>query len=78
MIVTSTGIVNGIIEDKYGKHGSQFNENPSRWFWRIRTRSRLQAAFHGFTGQRQTLRVMSFWKTRARPPHILSRVRTAV
>ncbi len=27
MIVTSTGIVNGIIEDKYGKHGSQFNEN---------------------------------------------------
>lgn len=27
MIVTSTGIVNGIIEDKYGKRGSQFNEN---------------------------------------------------
>ena len=26
MIVTSTGIVNGIIEDKYGKRGDQFNE----------------------------------------------------
>ncbi len=27
MKVTSTGIVNGIIEDKYGKFGTQFNEN---------------------------------------------------
>lgn len=27
MKVTSTGIVNGIIDPKYGKHGSQFNEN---------------------------------------------------
>lgn len=27
MIVTSTGIIDGIIEDKYGKRGSQFNEN---------------------------------------------------
>ncbi len=27
MVVTSTGIVNGVIEDKYGKHGNQFNEN---------------------------------------------------
>lgn len=27
MIVTSTGIVNGVIDDKYGKRGSQFNEN---------------------------------------------------
>lgn len=27
MIVTSTGIVNGIIEDKYGKHGKEVNEN---------------------------------------------------
>jgi Raf kinase inhibitor-like YbhB/YbcL family protein len=27
MIVTSTGIKNGIIDDKYGKRGSQFNEN---------------------------------------------------
>ncbi len=25
MLVTSSGIVNGIIEDKYGKHGTQFN-----------------------------------------------------
>lgn len=27
MIVTSTGIVNGIIDPKYGKHGEAFNEN---------------------------------------------------
>jgi Raf kinase inhibitor-like YbhB/YbcL family protein len=27
MIVTSTGITNGIIDDKYGKRGTQFNEN---------------------------------------------------
>ena len=27
MVVTSKGIVNGVIEDKYGKHGSHFNEN---------------------------------------------------
>lgn len=27
MIVTSTGIVDGIIEEKYGKYGEQFNEN---------------------------------------------------
>jgi len=27
MIVTSTGIIDGVIEDKYGKHGEQFNEN---------------------------------------------------
>lgn len=27
MIVTSTGIVNGEIEKKYGKYGDQFNEN---------------------------------------------------
>ena len=27
MKVTSSGIINGVIEDKYGKHGSQFNEN---------------------------------------------------
>ncbi len=27
MIVTSTGIINGLIEDKYGKHGQQFNDN---------------------------------------------------
>lgn len=27
MIVTSTGIVDGVIEDKYGKYGEQFNEN---------------------------------------------------
>ncbi|MGL5260572.1 MAG: YbhB/YbcL family Raf kinase inhibitor-like protein [Lachnospiraceae bacterium] len=27
MVVTSTGIIKGIIEDKYGKHGDQFNEN---------------------------------------------------
>lgn len=27
MIVTSTGIVNGVINHKYGKHGTQFNEN---------------------------------------------------
>lgn len=27
MIVTSTGIQNGIIDLKYGKHGEQFNEN---------------------------------------------------
>lgn len=27
MLVTSTGIVNGIIDDKYGKYGEQFNEN---------------------------------------------------
>lgn len=27
MIVISTGIVNGIIEDKYGKHGTEFNQN---------------------------------------------------
>lgn len=27
MIVTSTGIVDGVIDDKYGKHGEQFNEN---------------------------------------------------
>ena len=26
MKVTSTGIVNGVIEDKYGKRGTQFNE----------------------------------------------------
>ena len=27
MIVTSTAIENGIIDNKYGKHGEQFNEN---------------------------------------------------
>ena len=27
MTVTSTGIVNGQIDNKYGKHGTQFNEN---------------------------------------------------
>lgn len=27
MVVTSTGIVNGVIDDKYGKYGEQFNEN---------------------------------------------------
>lgn len=27
MIVTSTGITNGLIDDKYGKRGFQFNEN---------------------------------------------------
>lgn len=27
MIVTSTGITNGMIDVKYGKHGKQFNEN---------------------------------------------------
>ncbi|WP_330394133.1 YbhB/YbcL family Raf kinase inhibitor-like protein [Lachnoclostridium sp. An181] len=27
MIVTSTGIVNGVIEEKYGANGTQFNEN---------------------------------------------------
>lgn len=27
MIVTSTGIDNGIIDNKYGKHGKHFNEN---------------------------------------------------
>lgn len=27
MKVTSTGIVDGTIDDKYGKHGEQFNEN---------------------------------------------------
>lgn len=27
MIITSTGITNGIIDPKYGKHGTQFNEN---------------------------------------------------
>ena len=27
MIVTSTGISNGLIDDKYGKRGTQFNEN---------------------------------------------------
>ena len=27
MIVTSKGIINGQIEDKYGKRGTQFNEN---------------------------------------------------
>lgn len=27
MVVTSTGIVDGVIADKYGKHGDQFNEN---------------------------------------------------
>lgn len=27
MIVTSTGIVNGVIHDKFGKHGTQFNES---------------------------------------------------
>lgn len=27
MIVTSTGVVNGIIDAKYGKYGEQFNEN---------------------------------------------------
>ena len=27
MVVTSKGIVNGLIEDKYGKHGKHFNEN---------------------------------------------------
>jgi Raf kinase inhibitor-like protein, YbhB/YbcL family len=27
MIVTSTGIHNGVIEDKYGKRGTQFNKN---------------------------------------------------
>ncbi|ONI44211.1 phosphatidylethanolamine-binding protein [Candidatus Epulonipiscioides gigas] len=27
MIVSSSGIINGIIEDKYGTHGTQFNEN---------------------------------------------------
>lgn len=27
MVVTSTGIIDGIIDNKYGKHGKQFNEN---------------------------------------------------
>ncbi len=27
MIVTSSGIVNGIIDDKYGKHGTHFNSH---------------------------------------------------
>ena len=27
MIVTSTGILNGIIDDKYGKYGNEHNEN---------------------------------------------------
>ena len=27
MIVTSTGIINGIIQDKFGGRGTQFNEN---------------------------------------------------
>ncbi len=27
MIVTSTGIINGFIEDRYGKRGTQFNKN---------------------------------------------------
>lgn len=27
MVVSSTGITNGIIDDKYGKYGTQFNEN---------------------------------------------------
>lgn len=27
MVVTSTGILNGVIDDKYGKHGNQFNQN---------------------------------------------------
>ena len=27
MTVTSSGIVNGVIEDKYGKRGTEFNEN---------------------------------------------------
>lgn len=27
MLVTSTGIVNGTIDPKFGKHGTQFNEN---------------------------------------------------
>ena len=27
MIVTSTGIINGLIDDKYGKRGTQFNAN---------------------------------------------------
>lgn len=27
MIVTSSGIINGNIDPKYGKHGTQFNEN---------------------------------------------------
>lgn len=27
MVVTSTGIVNGMIDEKYGKYGTQFNEN---------------------------------------------------
>ena len=27
MTVTSSGIINGVIERKYGKHGTQFNEN---------------------------------------------------
>lgn len=27
MVVMSKGIVNGVIEDKYGKHGKHFNEN---------------------------------------------------
>lgn len=32
MIVTSSGIIDGVIDDKYGKRGTQFNENgvPSR------------------------------------------------
>lgn len=27
MIITSTGLVNGVFDAKYGKHGTQFNEN---------------------------------------------------
>lgn len=27
MIVTSKGIINGIIQPQYGEHGTQFNEN---------------------------------------------------
>lgn len=32
MIVTSSGIIDGVIDDKYGKRGTEFNENgvPSR------------------------------------------------
>ena len=60
MIVTSTGIIDGVIQDQYGGRGTQFNENGVPTFSlplkieeapeRTKTPIPLQADLHGFTG----------------------------
>ena len=55
MNVTSTGIINGLIQDQYGKRGIQFNENGIQHIYINYNGFEYQQVYPGFESGMSTL-----------------------